>query len=109
MRPVNVTVATVSASNWLPLDITENPASISIGCRILAGATATYGCEYTYDDIFDSTVTPVAFGSLTGIPTGSTTSKDVIGLTGPVRAVRLNVAAVTGSGVKMTILQGLGT
>lgn len=106
MRPVDVTISTVTTSAWIPLDITENPASISIGCRILAGATASYGVEYTYDDPY--TTTPVAFGSLTQIPAGSTTNKDVVGLLGPVRAVRLNVTAVTGAGVKMTILQGIG-
>ncbi len=108
MRPVNVTVSTVASSAWIPLDITENPASLSIGCRILAGATATYGVEITYDDPFDAVTAPVAFGYLSDIPSGSTINKDSR-LTGPVRAARLTVAAVTGNGVKMTILQGLGT
>jgi hypothetical protein len=107
MRPVNVTIATISVGNWIPLDVTENPASIAIGCRILAAATATYGVEYTYDDPFDTVTAPVAFGYLTGIPSGTVASKDTA-LTSPVRAVRLNVSAVTGAGVKMTVLQGLG-
>jgi hypothetical protein len=107
MRPVNVTVNTVAASAWIPLDVTENPASTQIGCRVLAGATATYGVDYTYDDPFDTTTAPVVFSQLTNIPTGSTANKDQT-LSGPIRAVRLNVAAVTGAGVKMTILQGIG-
>lgn len=104
MRPVDITLTTVTSSAWVPLDTTQNPASISIGCRVIG--TATYGVEYTYDDPFNTT--PVAFGYLTQIPSGSTANKDVIGLTGPVRAVRLTTAAVTGGGVKMTVLQGLG-
>lgn len=107
MRPVDVIVSTISSSNWIPLDITENPSSISIGCRLRAAATATFGVEYTYDDPFDPVTAPVSFGYLTGIPSGTTANKDTQ-LAAPIRAVRLTVTAVTGSGVKMTILSGLG-
>jgi len=104
MRPVNQTVTTVTAGAWIPLDVTQNPFSCSVGCRNLGGAT--YGVDYTYDDPFDAVNAPVVFGQLTNIPTGSTTNKDQF-LTSPIRAVRLNVA-VAGSGVKMTVIQGLG-
>lgn len=104
MRPVDITLTAPGTSAWVPLDVTQNPASISIGCRVIG--TATYGVEYTYDDPFNTT--PVAFGYLTQIPSGSTANKDVIGLTGPVHAVRLNASAAATGGVKMTVLQGLG-
>ena len=104
MRPVNQTVTTVASGAWIPLDVTQNPFSCSVGCRNLGGAT--YQADYTYDDPLDSTVTPAVFGQLTNIPASTTTNKDQF-LTAPIRAVRLTVT-VAGSGVKMTVVQGLG-
>lgn len=104
MRPVNQTVTTVASGAWLPLDITQNPFSCAVGCRNLGGAT--YQVDYTYDDPFDAVNAPAVFGQLTNMPVGSTTNKDQP-LTAPVRAVRLTVT-VAGSGVKLTVLQGLG-
>lgn len=105
MRPASVskTASATGTTAWLPLDITQNPFNASLNVKL--SATATYGVEYTYDDVFDSTVTPTAW-PLTAIPAGSTTNKDA-GLTAPIRAVRLNVAANTGS-VTLTAIQGLG-
>lgn len=105
MRPVNQTVNTVSSGPWLPLDVTQNPFSCAVGCRVLAAST--YQVDYTYDDPFDPVNAPVVFGQLTGVPAGSTTNKDQT-LTAPVRAVRLTVAVASGAGVKMTVIQGLG-
>jgi hypothetical protein len=104
MRPVNRTITTITADVWVPLDVTQNPFLCQVGCRNLGGAT--YQVDYTYDDPFDAVNAPVVFGQLTNMPAGSTTSKDQT-LTGAVRAVRLNVT-VAGSGVKMTVIQGLG-
>lgn len=104
MRPVNQIVTTVTAGAWIPLDITQNPFNCSVGCRNLGGAT--YQVDYTYDDPFDAVTQPVVFGQLTNMPAGTTTSKDQQ-LQAPVRAIRLNVT-IAGSGVKMTVLQGLG-
>lgn len=106
MRPATLSLnaSATGASAWLPLDITENPTSLSIGVTITA--TATYGVEYTYDDPFSASPAPVAFGYLTDIPSGTTANKDAR-FTAPVRAVRLNVAANTGN-VKLTALQGIG-
>lgn len=104
MRPVNQTVTTAASGAWIPLDITEQPFNCTVACRNLGGAT--YQVDYTYDDIFDTAVTPAVFGQLSGIPASTTTNKDQF-LTAPIRAVRLTVT-VAGSGVKMTVLQGLG-
>jgi hypothetical protein len=62
--------------------------------------------DYTYDDPFDAVNAPVVFGQLANLPVGSTTNKDQF-LTSPIRAVRLTVT-VAGSGVKLTVIQGLG-
>jgi hypothetical protein len=105
MRPVNQTVSTVTSGPWIPLDITQNPFSCSVGCRVLTGST--YQVDYTYDDPFDTVTVPVAFGQLTNMPAGSTANKDQF-LTAPIRAVRLTVTVAAGNGVKMTVIQGLG-
>jgi hypothetical protein len=102
MRPKKVTVTGVATSNWLPVDYKQDPMNLSVGCVLVSG-TATYSVEYTYDDVFDSTVTPVAF-SLSTI-TAATTSKDGV-INNPVRAIRLNVTGGTSPVVAMTMLQG---
>jgi hypothetical protein len=106
MRPavLSKTASSTGTTAWLPLNITQNPFSCSIG--VVLSATGTYGVEYTYDDPFDTVTSPVVFGTLTGLSAGTTTNKDVF-LTAPVRAVRLNVTVNTDV-VKLTALQGLG-
>lgn len=104
MRPVVVSKngSTTGATAWVPLDFTQNILNVGIGVTI--SATATFGVEVTYDDIFDPTATPVAM-PFADIPAG-TVANIHKALNIPVRAVRLNVAASTG-GVKMTVVQGL--
>jgi hypothetical protein len=105
MRPVNQTVSTVSSGTWIPLDVTQNPFSCSVGCLVLAAST--YQVDYTYDDPFDTVNVPVVFGQLSGIPAATAVSKDQF-LTAPIRAVRLTLTVASGAGVKMTVIQGLG-
>ena len=103
MRPKKVTVSSVAASAWLPVDYKQDPMNLGVGCVLVSG-TATYSVEYTFDDVFDTTVTPVAF-ALTAI-TAATTSKDGV-INTPVRAIRLNVTAGASPVVAMTMIQGL--
>jgi len=103
MRPKKVTVTGVGTSNWLPVDYKQDPMNLSTGCVLVSG-TATYSVEYTYDDVFDSAVTPVAF-ALAAI-TAATTSKDGV-INQPVRAIRLNVTGGTSPVVSMSMIQGL--
>lgn len=104
MRPVYVTVSAPGTSAWVPMDAAQNPFNASVGCTITG--SPTYGVEYTYDDIFDAAVTPVAW-PLAAIPAGTLVNKDAQ-LVAPVRAVRLNVTVAAGASVKMAVLQGLG-
>jgi hypothetical protein len=103
MRPKKITVTGTGTSAWISVDYKQDPMNIGIGCVIVSG-TATYSVEHTFDDVFDSTVSPVAFQN-TGI-TAQTANKDGNYMF-PVRAVRLNVTAGTSPVVSMTILQGL--
>lgn len=102
MRPQKITVSAVAASNWIPVDYKQSPMNVGVACVVVSG-TATYTVEYTFDDIFDPTVTPVAF-ALTAI-TAQTTSKEAT-INQPIMAVRLNVTAGTSPVVAMTLLQG---
>lgn len=104
MRPVSVTVGSQTSSVWIPTDYLTNPFNVSFGCVISAGATLTYKAQYTYDDVLDPDVTPVAFDhtSLTGKSANADGS-----ITFPVRGVRLTVTAYTGGDVTLTLLQGV--
>jgi len=103
MRLKKVTVTGTGTSNWLPVDTKQAPFNLSVGCIVVSG-TATYSVEYTYDNVFDSTVTPVAFALST--ITAATTSKDGA-FTSPVVAIRLNVTGGTSPVVSMSMIQGL--
>lgn len=103
MRPKKITVTGVATSPWIPVDYKQDPFSVGLGCVVVSG-TATYSVEHTFDDVFDSTVVPVAFQN-SGI-TAQTTNKDG-NYAFPIRAVRLNVTAGTSPVVSMTLIQGL--
>jgi hypothetical protein len=103
MRAKKITVTGTGTSAWIPLDNKQAPFNVGIGCVIVSG-TATYSVEHTFDDVFDLTVTPVAFQN-SGI-TAQTTNKDG-NYAAPVKAIRLNVTAGASPVVAMTIIQGL--
>lgn len=103
MRPKSITLTATGTSNWIPMDFRQAPFNVGIGVKINSG-TATYTVEHTFDDVYDSAVTPVAFSN-SGI-TAQTTNKDG-NYAFPVRAVRLNVTAGTSPNVTMTLIQGV--
>lgn len=100
MRPVSVTVTGVANSAAIPMDYVQAPFAVGVGCVI--SATATYTVQHTFDDVQDATVTPTWFSN-SGI-TAKTANTDG-NYAFPVRAVRLNVSASTGT-VTMTLIQG---
>lgn len=103
MRPQVVTVGSQTTSAWIPVDMYQNPFSIGFGVTLSAGATLTYSVEHTFDDVFDSTVTPVAFAHAT---VAAQTANDDGNYAFPVRAIRLNVTAYTDGNATLTLLQG---
>lgn len=105
MRRQTVTVGSQTSSAAIPVDYRAQVFNIGIGCVISGGATLTYKIQYTYDDIFDSTVTPTWFDH--AVITGQTGNKDST-ITSPVSAVRLTVTAYTGGNVTATLLQASG-
>lgn len=100
MRPSSFTQSGTGTTAWFPVDYRQNPFNASFGCVI--NGTVTYTVEHTFDDIFDSGVTPTAFPNAT--VAGATANANG-NYAFPIRAVRLNITAGTGS-VTLTWLQG---
>lgn len=101
MRPIVFTKSSTGTSAWIPLDYKQSPFNIGFG--VVVSGTITYDIEHTFDDIFDTEVTPTAFkhSSLTA----QTANKDGNYIV-PIRAIRINNTAGTGS-TTVTLLQGL--
>jgi len=99
-NPSVVTQTGTGTSAWIPVDNTQNAFAIGFGCVV--SGTVTYDVQHTFDDIYDADVTPVAFTH--SVVTGKTANQDG-NYAFPIRAIRLNVTAGTGS-VTITILQG---
>jgi len=100
MRPQVFTKTGTGTSAWIPVDYKQAPFNVGMGCVV--SGTVTYDIEHTFDDVFDSTITPVAFSHSTA--SGSTNTDGNYAF--PIRAVRITVGAGTGD-VKLTLLQGL--
>ena len=101
MRPQVITQSGTGSTAWIPLDYKQNPFNIGLG--IVVNGTITYDIEHTFDDVFNASVTPTAFKHSTLV--AQTANKDG-NYAFPVRAVRVNNTAGTGS-TTLTILQGL--
>lgn len=105
MSTTTATVTGTGVSAPVVLNHRSPNFSVGIGCRITA--TATYTVEHTFADPFSPTFNP---SSVTWYPNSGLTSKtdNADGnYAFPARAVRLNVAASTGS-VVMEIIQPAG-
>lgn len=50
-----------TSSSWIPLDIHQTPFNVGFGVVKRGGGDITFRVEHTFDDIFDSSVTPDAF------------------------------------------------
>lgn len=101
MRPQVITKSSSGTTEWIPVDYKQSPFNVGFG--VVVSGSLTYDIEHTFDDVFDSTVTPTAFkhSSLTA----QTTNKDG-NYAFPIRAIRINNTAGTGT-TTLTILQGL--
>ena len=106
MRPTSVTVSSATSSAWIPVNYRQNSFNLGIQVDVSAGATLTWVVETTSDNVFDSSVTPIAITALTatGLETGS--ADEVGNITYPVRAVRLRISAYTSGSATMTVIQG---
>jgi hypothetical protein len=104
MRPISKTLVAPGATtgDWIPLDINDPNQVTTISCNLLSGAV-TYSVQYTNEDIFDASITPLALAHPTAALTSATTSQTA-STTTLMRAVRINTASGTGS-LRYTIVQ----
>jgi hypothetical protein len=103
MRPISVTVSSQTTSSVIPMDYAQNPFSAGLAVVVSAGGTLTYTVQHTFDNVFDSTVTPTWFDH--EILVGQTTSQDG-NYAFNIRAIRLNVTAYTNGSATLTVIQG---
>lgn len=101
MRPQVISKTGTGTTAWIPVDYKQSPFNVSVAAVV--NGTITYNIEHTFDEVFDPSVTPVAF--IHSVLTAQTTNKDG-NYAFPVRAIRINNTAGTGS-TTLTILQGL--
>lgn len=64
-REISVSTASATAastaSGWIPLDIHQTPFNVGFGVVKTGTGDITFRVEHTFDNIFDPSVTPVAF------------------------------------------------
>lgn len=53
--------AVTTSSTWIPLDIHSTPFNVGFGVVKTGTGDVTFRVEHTFDNIFDSSVTPTAF------------------------------------------------
>ena len=100
MRPKSITKTGTGTTNWFPVDFAQQVVEIGLG--VVVSGTVTYDIEHTFDDVYNSAVTPVAFKHATLV--SQTANKDG-SYVAPIRAIRINNTAGTGS-TTLTIIQG---
>jgi len=102
MRPQVIQLSSATTSAWIPLDYKQSPFNVGFG--VVPSGTATYTIQHTFDDVYDSSITPTAFDH--DVVAGKTVKEDG-NYAFPIRAVRLNVTSWTSGTITATFLQGL--
>lgn len=100
MRPIQVSKTGTGVSPWIPLNYCD--PSFLVGLGLTVTGTITADVEHTFDNVQDASVTPIAFKHTTLV--AKTANADG-NYTVPVRAIRLNNTAGTGTST-LTIIQG---
>lgn len=92
-----------TATGWIPTNIHETPFNVGFGVVKNGGGDITFRVEHTFDDVFDSSVTPTVFVH----DDVSANSADVDGnYAYAVRAIRLATVSASGSvGATLTVIQ----
>lgn len=93
----------LASTPWVALDVTQVPFAVGVAA-VLTG-TANYDLEHTYSDISTNATAQVAYNNAT--MAAKTASSDV-GITVPVRAVRLDINSHTSGVIQFTVIQGAG-
>jgi hypothetical protein len=99
----NVYTLAAIGTKVIPLDERRNPPNVSVQVILNAGATATFSVDHTYDDVQDPTITPTWWTAAALAAKVASLEAQITTL--PCRALRLNLTAVTGLGVTITVFQ----
>ena len=94
---------TLGAQQPISCDYLQAPFSARVAVYIPAGSSATYGVEWTADNVNNTNLTARWFSDST-LPAGQTASATTV-YTSPIAFVRLNITALTGV-AEMKTLQG---
>ena len=94
-------LGSVTTGITIPLDREANPFTVSLVIEVLSG-TNTSKVQFTVDDIFNSSVTPIWLDHATLTNISATTSGN---LAFPVTAVRLNMTAWTSGSAQLVVIQ----
>ena len=102
MRPVTVSQTGVGTTRVIPLDHYISPFNVGLGVSITG--TVTYTVQHTFDDVFADNYNP-ATGTWFNHPTLALLTASSDGnYAFPVRGIRLNVTAGSGT-VRLTAIQ----
>lgn len=101
MRPQVISLTGTGQSAWIPMDYKQSPFNVGLGAVV--NGTVTFDIEHTFDDVYDTTITPVEFKHSTLVTKSANADGNYAF---PIRAIRINNTAGTGS-TTLTILQGL--
>ena len=100
MRPSTVSLSAAASSPALPVNLNISPVNIGFGVT-LSGGAPNYTVQHTFDDVFDSAVTPVWFNH----PTVAALVANADGnYAFPIRAIRLTYNSGAGT-AKLTAIQ----
>ena len=100
MRPIQISKTGTGTTTWVPLNYCD--PSFLVGLGLTVSGTITTDVEHTFDNVQDSTVTPIAFKHSTLTAKNANADGNYVV---PVRAIRLNNTAGTGTST-LTIIQG---
>jgi len=92
----------LASTPWVVLNYLQSHFSVGVGVVLVSGS-ANYDLEKTYDEVDTNATVQVAYND--GTMAAKTDSSDV-GLTTPVKAIRLDVNSHTSGVLRFTVLQG---
>jgi hypothetical protein len=102
MRPIVISKTGTGSSSIVPLDHYQSPFNVGIG--VVVSGTVNYTIQHTYDDVQNSSVTPVWFDNAT---IANKAANFDGGYTLPVRAVKILVNSGTGTATATIIQAGM--
>lgn len=104
MRPTQVSVTGVGASNAIIPDYLVVPFAVGLGIKVTG--TVTYSVQHTFDDPFVVGWNPATASWTDNTNLSAKTANADGNYAFPVRAIRLNVTAGTGTAT-LTVMQGI--